>query len=210
MAWFLNVKQIIHILLNRSFTFDCYISYMKTALFVLAIFLTGAMSANAADYSFIEQKREQAQKDKMMMLEQIQQTKSNPNAFMNKPEVIAQSVSFKVASNGHYYIPVSINGSSVNFIADTGASSIFLTQTDAKRIGINTDNLNYTHVYNTANGQVKAADTLVGSFKVGPIELGNIPVTVSSGGGTQSLLGMSFFSRLNRYEVKNSMLTLYK
>ena len=174
--------------------------------------LINIQAAYSAEYNFLEQKREAAAKQKMQLLEQIQHKQSNPTAFLanigKKDEV--QSVSFNPASNGHYYIPALMNGREVSFIADTGATSIFLTQNDARRIGLNVDNLNYSKVYNTANGQVKAAQTIVPTFKVGPIELSNVEISVSSVASGQSLLGMTFFRQLTSYDVKNNTLTLYK
>lgn len=185
---------------------------------VLTVLTLGFISLNAgtaqaSDYHFLQQKREEAAKQRMQLLQQIQHKQANPTAFLanvGKEDKTPASVSFEPSANGHYYIPVAINGRSVDFIADTGATSIFLTQNDAKRIGLNVDNLNYNKIYNTANGQIKAATTIVKALKVGPIELTNVDVSVSPVPGGQSLLGMAFFRKLSSYDVKNNTLTLYK
>ena len=168
--------------------------------------------ANADDPYFVQQKRAEAEAQRMALLQEIQHKQSNPQAYLANLDKKTEpaSVSFDPAPNGHYYISALINGRSVDFIADTGASSIFLTQNDARRVGLNVENLNYNKIYNTANGQVKAAATTIPAFKVGPIELSNVEVSVSSVADGQSLLGMSFFHQLNSYDVKNNVLTLYK
>ncbi len=174
--------------------------------------LVNISAAYSDEYFFLEQKREEAARQRMVLLEQIQHKQANPQAFLanlGKKEE-PRSISFDPASNGHYYIPALMNGRTVSFIADTGATSIFLTQEDARKIGLNVDNLNYNKVYNTANGQVKAAETIIPAFKVGPIELSNVPISVSSVASGQSLLGMAFFHQLSSYDVKNNTLTLYK
>lgn len=185
---------------------------MRKLIYTIVIMAFSTNTASAADYFFLEQKRENAARQKMVLLEQIQHKQANPTAFLSNinKKAAPASVSFAPAGNGHYYIPALINGRTIDFIADTGASSIFLTQNDARRAGLNVDNLNYNKVYNTANGQVKAAQTTVPQFKVGPIELSNVEISVSSVATGQSLLGMSFFRQLNSYDVKNNMLTLYK
>lgn len=164
----------------------------------------------------VERKRAEAEYKKMQMLQQIQHRQANPDAFLLKKddeissEPTEQTVSFEAGSNGHFYVPASLNGREVNFIADTGASDIFLTQEDAKKIGISTYNLNYNLTYNTANGQVKAAQTNISSLAVGPIKLNNVSVSVSQNNGGVSLLGMTFFGQLSKYEVKDGTMTLYK
>src|ERR1700753_3210979 len=105
-------------------------------------FLAG--SAYADDYYFIQQKREEAERNRAMLLEQIQHKQANPNEFLAKLQDNSQvkTASFPVSSNGHYYVNALMNGRSINFIADTGASSIFLTGDDARRIGLDIQNLN--------------------------------------------------------------------
>jgi len=47
------------------------------------------------------------------------------------------SVALSADPNGHFIAPGSINGASVMFLLDTGASSVTLPASEAKRIGIN-------------------------------------------------------------------------
>jgi aspartyl protease family protein len=70
--------------------------------------------------------------------------------------------------------------------------------------------LNYNLAYNTANGQVKAAQTNISSLAVGPIKLSNVSVSISQNNGGVSLLGMTFFNQLSKYEVQEGKMTLYK
>lgn len=180
--------------------------------YIAVILLFLSLPAWSYDY-VVERKRAEAESRKMQMMQQIQHRQANPYAFMEKKENESrnpQSISFNAGSGGHFYVPVALNGRSIDFIADTGASDIFLTQEDARKVGISTYNLNYNLTYNTANGQVKAAKTNVSSLVVGPIKLSNVSVSVSQNNGGMSLLGMSFFSQLSKYEVKDGKLTMYK
>lgn len=181
---------------------------MRIFLAILVGVLTST-AATAYDNPYVQQKRAAAEQQKMQTLQTIQHKQTNPIAFMNKIEE-EKSISFRVSGNGHYYVPATVNGRTISFIADTGASSIFLTQDDARKLGLNVDNLNYSKIYNTANGQVRAAGTIIPAFKVGPIEMMNVPVSVSSVKSGQSLLGMTFFSKLKSYNVQNNIMTLYK
>ncbi len=161
----------------------------------------------------IARKRAEAEQNRLQRMQEIQHRQSNPEAFMRREAAMSSgpaSISFDAASNGHYYVPVHINGRSITFIADTGATDIFLTQNDAKVAGINLYNLNYNLTYNTANGQVKAAETMVSELSVGPIRFSNMKVSVSQNQGGVSLLGMSFFRQLSSYNVQNDKLTMVK
>ena len=64
-------------------------------------------------------------------------------------------------------------------MADTGASSIFLSHDDAQKMGVNMSALNYNIQYNTANGKIFAAEIIAKDLKVGEVSLTNVPITVA-------------------------------
>ena len=74
-----------------------------------------------------------------------------------------------------------INGTPIRFLIDTGASDIVLSQSDAKLIGIATENLDYSRVYETANGAGHGAMATVSSLTVGPVSFHDVPVSDQSG-----------------------------
>ena len=125
--------------------------------------------------------------------------------FQNEPG----AVSFPVASDGHFYINAEVNGVPVMFLADTGASHIVLSPIDARKLGIQTDQLTFDRFYETANGTVRGASIRIDDFKVGDIHLEAIGASVNEAEMRNSLLGMTFFKRLDSYGVKNDHLTLY-
>jgi aspartyl protease family protein len=59
-------------------------------------------------------------------------------------------------ANGHFEIRASINGTSVNTIVDTGATTTVLSAADARLIGLDPETLSYTVPVMTANGQAQA------------------------------------------------------
>ena len=174
------------------------------------------LSLNAAQaetpQEMILRKQQEAEAKKMELLQRIQHTKANPGQFSaNAVEADSPtSVSFDQSGNGHYYVPTTINGKSIDFLADTGASSVFISQATARQLGLNVASLNYNRTYITASGKVQAAETTVPKLKVGPIEIENMPITISTSEGSAPLLGMDFFNRLSSYEVKNNKMTMYK
>jgi aspartyl protease family protein len=111
--------------------------------------------------------------------------------------------------DGHFVANVAVDGTSVSMLVDTGASSIVLRQADADRIGIDTRSLRYTVPVHTANGVAYAAHVRLRSVSVGPITLGQVEALVAQPGALkESLLGMTFLSRLRSYEFTGEFLTL--
>jgi aspartyl protease family protein len=102
-----------------------------------------------------------------------------------------------------------VNGTSVSMIFDTGASTIVLRPSDARRAGIPTDSLVYSIPVKTANGVAYAAGIRLDRVAIGPIRLDGVDALVTKPGTlTESLLGMNFLRRLRSYEVNGDFLTL--
>jgi aspartyl protease family protein len=56
------------------------------------------------------------------------------------------------APNGHFYVHATVNGQLVRFMVDTGASSVALTEEDARRIGESFSKDRYETVGTGASG----------------------------------------------------------
>lgn len=121
----------------------------------------------------------------------------------------ANSIRFPVSADGHFYVRANVNGVPIRFLADTGASHIVLTPRDAEKIGIDATTLKFDRIYETANGRVRGSFIRISDFEVGGFHLKKIGASVNEVNMGESLLGMTFFKRLERYEVKDDMLTLY-
>lgn len=119
------------------------------------------------------------------------------------------SISFRADIRGHYFVRADVNGVSVLFLVDTGASDVALTREDARRIGLPVDRLSYNMPYNTANGVAYGARVRLATIAIGPITEKNISGSVVKEGLDYSLLGMSFLKTLSGYKVVNGVLTLY-
>lgn len=119
------------------------------------------------------------------------------------------SARFPVSDNGHFYIRARVNGKAILFLADTGATSIVLTPKDAIKLGYNPSTLTFDRFFQTANGMVRGSSIRLDSFQVGDFRLRDIGASVNEADMGESLLGMAFFEKLERYEVKGDVLTLY-
>ncbi|MCW9034040.1 MAG: TIGR02281 family clan AA aspartic protease [Rhodospirillales bacterium] len=120
------------------------------------------------------------------------------------------SISFRESRNGHYQIKAEVNGQWVDFMLDTGATSIVLSPQDAERLGYGAESLAFTGRANTANGVIRTAKVTLRRLAVGPIAFDDVPAIVNGAPMSKSLLGMSFLKRLRTYSVNNGTLILRK
>jgi aspartyl protease family protein len=112
------------------------------------------------------------------------------------------------AADGHYYLTLRLNGTPVEFVVDTGATEMVLSQDDALRVGIDPDRLIYSGVAATANGTVRTARVRLNEVALGPITDRNVAVYVNEGPMQGSLLGMGYLQRYDRLEIADGRLIL--
>ncbi|MBL4618155.1 MAG: TIGR02281 family clan AA aspartic protease [Robiginitomaculum sp.] len=120
------------------------------------------------------------------------------------------AVAIRKSDDGHFRANAKVNKTSVRFLVDTGASTIALSFNDAKRIGINMNELNYIININTASGQTLGAPVILDKVSVGKIVLRDVEAIVIKDGLSTSLLGMSFLGRLQKFEASRNQLILKK
>ncbi|MEM1351978.1 MAG: TIGR02281 family clan AA aspartic protease [Pseudomonadota bacterium] len=110
--------------------------------------------------------------------------------------------------SGHYFIRANVNGVPVDFVLDTGATEMVLTQADARRIGIDPANLNYVSRAMTANGEVRTAPVELATVSLGPFTDEDVRAVVNAGEMSQSLMGMTYLQHWGRIEIAGGVLTL--
>ena len=119
------------------------------------------------------------------------------------------TVTLAKAENGHFQVRGDVNGATVPFMVDTGASSIVLSAEDARRAGLDPNKLTFATTILTANGMAKAANVTLDSIKIGAIERRNIRAMVIQDGRMEgSLLGMNFLNSLSGFSVMGDRLVL--
>lgn len=128
-----------------------------------------------------------------------------PNrAHINKDRTLA----IRASANGHFYVEAKVNGVSVNFMIDTGASDVALSKEDAQRIGINPNTLSYTKIYQTANGATRGAPIKLKRLQIGDFILDNFPASVNEGELGDSLLGMRALKELGGFNVQGDQMII--
>lgn len=110
--------------------------------------------------------------------------------------------------DGHYTLRLTLNGADVDFIVDTGASQIVLSQRDARRAGLDLAALTYTGRAMTANGMVRTAPVMLDQVTLGGVTDRNIPAVVNEAQMEGSLLGMTYLQSFDRIEITDGQLVL--
>lgn len=119
------------------------------------------------------------------------------------------SVNLYANSQGHFLGDMQINGSTLKFLVDTGATTIAINSGDAKYANIDYKRGEQVQM-STANGLVIGYRIHLNTIKIGGIVMNQVEATVLEGGFPQVvLLGMSV---LNRMDIKrdNAIMTLTK
>jgi aspartyl protease family protein len=120
------------------------------------------------------------------------------------PTGARQSVSLTADARGHFAAAGSLNGYPTTFLVDTGATSIAISATEAKRIGLDYRAGQATGA-STAAGVVPAWRVTFNTVKVGGISVNQVEGLVVETGLNVPLLGMSF---LNRMEMRRDGQTM--
>ncbi|MCO6385550.1 TIGR02281 family clan AA aspartic protease [Aliihoeflea sp. 40Bstr573] len=112
-------------------------------------------------------------------------------------------------ANGHFEIRASINGTTVNSMVDTGATTTVLSSADARRVGFEPENLSYTVPIMTANGPTQAARIVIDEIRIGGISRTRLPALVAAEGQLdRTLLGMNFIGSLSGFDMRGERLIL--
>jgi aspartyl protease family protein len=111
--------------------------------------------------------------------------------------------------SGHYRTNIRLNNFNVQGLIDTGATTIALNETTARRAGIRLQPSDYIHEVITANGRAKAARATIGQVTVGSIRIMNVEALVMEDSSLSTvLIGMSFMNKLRGFEYKAGNLVL--
>ena len=105
---------------------------------------------------------------------------------------------------GHFMSEGQINGRTVQFMVDTGATTIAMSVADAKRIGLNYQN-GQTVQMSTANGVTEGWRVTLNTVRVGDVMVSGVEAVVSPGSMPYVLLGNSFLSRFQMNRNNDQM-----
>ena len=134
-----------------------------------------------------------------------------PTAATPPPEAargaVPNSLVFHADPRGHVVLDASVNGAPVKFLVDTGATTVTLTLRDAAAAGLTPSDLVFSQRTMTANGVGRVAPVRLRELRIDQLTVDDVAAVVDEH-LFMSLLGQSFLTRLDGYEMKNGVLTL--
>lgn len=132
----------------------------------------------------------------------------SPDGSDNGP---SDGVTLHANQSGHFETEAEVNGRSISVMVDTGATMVALTYEDAERSGIFLRPSDFTGTATTANGVSKIAPVKISQISIGDITVRNVDGAVAERGKMrETLLGMSFLSRLSRVDMRARALVLHQ
>src|ERR1700726_1055004 len=121
----------------------------------------------------------------------------------------SRSLNIPHDARGHFATEGRINGQRIGFMVDTGASVVALNESSAARFGLRPTPGQYTASVTPANGTIKAARMRLDMIDVGGLVVRDVDAMVLPDEGlSENLLGLSFLSRLKRFEYANGQMVL--
>lgn len=115
-------------------------------------------------------------------------------------QAVAEQVQIFRDARGMFTTVGSINGIPVDFLVDTGATSVAMNAAQARRLGIDFRVVGAPVTVMTASRQENAYRVMLDRVKVGNLQLHNVEAVVLDGDQPDAaLLGMSFLGRLDMH-----------
>jgi aspartyl protease family protein len=136
-------------------------------------------------------------------------TASLNTARQDSAPATGRSLSLSSDPRGHFQAEGRIEGQRIGFMVDTGASVIALNEKSAARFGLRPSRADYNANVTTANGTIKAARAKLAMVEIGGIVVRDVEAMVLPDEAlSENLLGLSFLSRLKRFEYANGRMVL--
>ena len=114
----------------------------------------------------------------------------------------------RAGRNGHFTLEAEVDGYPIDFMIDTGATTVVLSPADARRVGLNPSSLDYNAVFETGNGHTRVALITLDELTIGNLDLYDVQAAVVTKPLSMSLLGMSALERLDGYQVDGDRMIL--
>lgn len=118
-----------------------------------------------------------------------------------------ETLRVRQAMDGHFWVDAELNGETVRFLVDSGATATSLSTATARRVGIEPSG-GFPAIVQTANGTVAVQRGRADRIQVGSIVREGLAVHISDGFGDTNVLGMNFLSSLSGWGVEDGWLVL--
>ena len=117
------------------------------------------------------------------------------------------AVTLERSFDGHFYADAQVNGATVHFLVDTGATGIALAADDARRAGLAFNSSQAEVVGSGASGDVYGHFVRINRVELGLKSVNDTPAIILEG-GDRSLLGQTFLSKFGSVEIHGNTMVL--
>lgn len=176
------------------------------------VFIVGMISMSAVTWTqFLDGNQAVVDTAATIVRDQLNANDARQTARVETKSVARLSGTERIRadSRGHYVAEFRLNNARVKGLIDTGATSIAINKSTARRAGISLRNSDFIYTVNTANGQTNAARAVIGSVSVGSIRVNDVEAMVLDDSALDGvLIGMSFLQRLRSFAHENGSLVM--
>jgi aspartyl protease family protein len=127
---------------------------------------------------------------------------------LDDQQVAGKDLRVRMAPDGHFWAVATINGVQRRMLIDSGATVTAISESTARKAGIDAGTGLAPVVLRTANGAARAQTGKAKEIRVGNIVARNLRIVTSPGLGEFDVLGMNFLSRLESWRVEGRTLIL--
>jgi aspartyl protease family protein len=121
---------------------------------------------------------------------------------------VYDAVELQRQADGHFYAEGEVEGTSIRFLVDTGASMIALNAEDAEALGLDWSDSELRHIGRGVNGDVFGKPVRLASVTVGDLQADDVEAVIIPKGLDVSLLGQSFLARVENVAIEGDRMTL--
>lgn len=172
------------------------------------LFMVGSISVSAIGaVTYIEKSQ-----NEVAAVEQ-QASKAKPSQAEPKPSAQVARLSgterIPRGSRGHYEATFRLNNARIHGLIDTGATTIAINESTARKAGIRLSRKDFKYPVRTANGETMGAVVTINQVSIGSIRVRDVEAMVLKDESLgQTLIGMSFLNRLRGFEFVSGNLVL--
>jgi aspartyl protease family protein len=117
-----------------------------------------------------------------------------------------QETRIPMAIDGHFWVDAKLNGQSVKFLVDSGATTTTIDRGTAKAAGIEVTSRRDQYV-RTGNGVIRVASGRADELTVGGVTRRNVRLEIADNDDL-NVLGMNYLSTLSRWSVEGRWLVM--
>lgn len=120
----------------------------------------------------------------------------------------SDAVLFPRADDGRFRPTLDVNGVAVSFVVDTEAKHIMLSQSDARRIGLDPSTMTFDVAIDDPDGP--AAAITLKTIMLWDSSMADVPAFVSASEVSPSVLGRDFLDRTRGWSINGNTLTIVR